>query len=150
MGCCMRGEGEGAGEGRGPGWATRFPGTAASAALAVALAAAVCSTSCAVLRSTRSETFFRMKWNSCSTAFSCAAYTLDGPTHNRIAFHSRSLFPAASSHWVYSPFDSMFILWKQACQDPTCQDPAKHGMGGFHKSGQCMRRLMVSQGGAPE
>ncbi len=98
MGCCMRGEGEGAGEGRAPGWATRLPGTAASAALAVALAAAVCSTSCAVLRSTRSEIFFRMKWNSCSTAFSWAAYTLDGPAHNGIVFHSRSLYLAAASH----------------------------------------------------
>ena len=31
---------------------------------------------------TRSEIFFKMKWNSCSTAFSWAAYTLDGPAHH--------------------------------------------------------------------
>ena len=71
--------GEGAGEGMPLGWFRRLPGTAASAALAVALATAVCSTSWAVFLSTRSETFFRMKWNSCRTAFSWAAYTLEGP-----------------------------------------------------------------------
>ena len=40
-------------------------------------------------RLTRSEIFLRMKWNSCSTAFSWAANTLDGPAHHHGAQSGR-------------------------------------------------------------